>query len=110
MSDTTRYRQALLNKRRELLQRVTAIADDSQLPASADSEEQAVELENEEVLTALDEEARQTLALIDQALQRIEGDEYGLCLACGKPIAEARLEAVPYAELCIDCAEKQESA
>ncbi|MFO8025986.1 TraR/DksA family transcriptional regulator [Thiohalophilus sp.] len=110
MSDTAHYRQALLNKRRELIDRVAAIADDSQLPASADSEEQAVELENEEVLTALDEEARQILTLIDQALQRLEHDEYGLCLACGKPIAVARLEVLPYAELCIDCAEQQESA
>ncbi|MFP3874004.1 MAG: TraR/DksA family transcriptional regulator [Thiohalophilus sp.] len=109
MSDHAEYRQALLAKRRELLERVTAIADDKQRPASADSEEQAVELENEEVLSALDEEARAILNQIDQALQRMEQGEYGLCRACGKPIAPARLKAIPHAALCIDCAGKQES-
>jgi len=110
MSDYAEYRQTLLARRRELLERVSAIARDNQLPTSADSEERAVELENEEVLSALDEEARQTLGLIDGALQRIERGEYGLCQSCGNPIAPARLEAVPYATLCIDCADKQEPA
>lgn len=106
MSEYAEYQQALQAKRRELLERVTAIARDSQLPSSADSEEQAVELENEEVLAALDGEARHTLELIDQALQRIEHGEYGLCAECGNPIAPARLKAIPYASLCIDCADK----
>lgn len=110
MSDSEHYRQVLLAKRRELLDRVTAIAHDSQRPASADSQEQAVERENDEVLSALDEEARETLGRINQALQRLERGEYGLCQSCGKPIAPARLEAVPYAVLCIDCADRQESA
>lgn len=109
MSDYAEYREALLAKRRELLERVTAIASDKQHPASADSEEQAVELENEEVLSALDEEARETLNQVDQALHRIEQDEYGLCRLCGNPIAPARLRAIPQAALCIECAGKQES-
>ena len=110
MSDNAHYREILLNKRRELLERVAAIARDSQVPGSADSEEQAVELENEEVLSALDDEARQTLGLIDEALARLERDEFGVCQSCGNPIAPARLEALPYAALCIDCAGRQESA
>ena len=109
MSDTHEYHKALLDKRRELLERVTAIARDSQTPGDPDSEEQALELENEEVLSALDDEARQTLQLIDQALGRIEREEYGICLSCGNPIAPERLKAVPYAALCINCAGSQES-
>jgi RNA polymerase-binding protein DksA len=109
MSDTHEYRQALLDKRRELLERVTAIARDSQTPGDPDSEEQAQELENEEVLSALDDEARHTLQLIDQAIDRIERDEYGICLSCGNPIAPERLKALPYTALCIDCADRQES-
>ena len=101
------YQQALLAKRRELLERVSAIARDSQVPASADSEEQAVELENEEVLNALDGEARQTLQLIEQALHRLERGEYGQCTLCGQAITPARLRAIPYAALCIACAERQ---
>lgn len=43
------------------------------------------------------------LAMIDRALDRIKLGTYGLCLECGEPIAEARLEAIPYAALCIGC-------
>lgn len=110
MSENAHYREALLSKRRELLQRVEAIAQDNSLPASSDSEEQAVELENEEVLSALDDEARDILNQIDQALRRLERNEYGICQSCGQPIAPGRLEAVPYAALCIACAGRQESA
>lgn len=107
--DNTEYRQALLAKRRELLERVNAIASDSQLPASADSEEQAMERENEEVLSALDDEARQVVMQIDIALQRIKDGEYGVCRRCGTAIAPARLKAIPYTALCIDCADQQDT-
>lgn len=40
---------------------------------------------------------------IEQALQRIELGEYGLCVECGKPIQRARLQSIPYVSLCIDC-------
>ena len=45
---------------------------------------------------------------IDTALQRIEDDEYGLCLNCDEPINPKRLEADPTANFCIDCANKDE--
>jgi DnaK suppressor protein len=40
---------------------------------------------------------------IGKALQRIEEGTYGKCNHCGNPILPERLEALPYAELCIDC-------
>lgn len=49
----------------------------------------------------LEENAGHLLAEIDEALRRIEEGTYGTCLACGGPIGEERLEAVPYATLCI---------
>lgn len=48
------------------------------------------------------------LKKITSALQRIEEDEYGYCLHCGKDIAIKRLELDPGASLCIDCANKAE--
>jgi len=44
------------------------------------------------------------LARIDQALKRLEEDEYGWCAECGDPIAYKRLEIDPAAALCIGCA------
>ncbi|MCL2294911.1 MAG: TraR/DksA family transcriptional regulator [Spirochaetes bacterium] len=43
------------------------------------------------------------LRLIDAALSRIHNDRYGLCMKCGKKISEERLEAIPYAVMCISC-------
>jgi RNA polymerase-binding transcription factor DksA len=50
----------------------------------------------------LEESARDTLAEIDAALQRIEDGTYGICENCGKPIAPERLLAIPWTRLCID--------
>lgn len=47
--------------------------------------------------------------MIEEALQRIHEDEYGICLDCGDLIAEARLAAKPYARYCTKCKEKRES-
>lgn len=48
------------------------------------------------------------LQLINNALTRIQQGKYGLCLACGNQIPESRLEALPYAFMCIDCQTKAE--
>ncbi|MCK6511414.1 TraR/DksA family transcriptional regulator [Myxococcota bacterium] len=76
---------------------------------SADFEEQAVELENSEVLAALEDQTHQKLRLIEQTLQRIHNGTYGVCNDCGDPIGTKRLEAIPYATRCIKCAESAET-
>ncbi len=48
------------------------------------------------------------LEMIDEALQRLENDEYGVCLDCGGLIPEARLAAKPYARFCTNCKSKRE--
>ncbi len=48
------------------------------------------------------------LKQVNDALRRFESGTYGLCLECGQPIDPARLKAIPYAELCMDCQRKRE--
>jgi RNA polymerase-binding protein DksA len=55
---------------------------------------------------ALRERSRAELKLVDAALRAIEAGVYGACVSCGKPIAVERLEAIPWAPTCIDCARK----
>jgi len=43
------------------------------------------------------------LRLIENALSRINNERYGICISCNKKIPSARLEAIPYAFMCIDC-------
>jgi RNA polymerase-binding protein DksA len=58
----------------------------------------------------LEENAEHLLAAIDSALGRIDDGSYGTCEACGRPIGEDRLEAVPWATLCIEDKRAQEGA
>lgn len=57
----------------------------------------------------LEEHARESLAQIDRALARIADGTYGTCTRCGAPIPDGRLEAMPKAELCVACKEREES-
>jgi RNA polymerase-binding transcription factor len=52
---------------------------------------------------ALRDRAEAQLALVDAAVERLEAGTFGTCVRCGKPIAAARLEALPWAAYCIDC-------
>lgn len=47
-----------------------------------------------------------TVADIDQALARIDAGTYGMCIRCGNPLPDERLEAVPWAALCVPCSSK----
>ena len=54
------------------------------------------------------ESEQEELREIDVALGRLDGDTYGFCESCEKPIRMARLQALPYARLCVECKQKQE--
>ena len=105
ISNSELHREMLLAKRRQLLKDCRAessllaawgpVADDDQPPRLHD---QFVTLHQHGL-------AYQTLKLIDAALDRVAGGEFGTCLACGEPISNRRLNAIPWAEYCIGCQE-----
>ena len=98
----------LQNLRNELTHRIEAIEADihhKKEPVEKDFAEQVTQRENDDVLTAIDSEAQQTVRLIDAALTRLKDGSYGLCANCGKKIPEGRLAALPYVTTCVDCAE-----
>ena len=88
----------------------TSIGDGYQemLATARDEEDQAtVSLMAETSLTLLGPK-RQELEAIEEALQRLETGTYGLCEVCGQPIQPKRLEIMPEASLCRDCASQRE--
>jgi RNA polymerase-binding transcription factor DksA len=102
-------RRALEKKRFELLQRERQLEADIRRqkdPLSADSEEQATQKENDDVLDALDGEARAEIQQIDLALDRIAAGSYYDCSACGQKIDRERRNFLIDATLCISCASK----
>jgi RNA polymerase-binding protein DksA len=109
MDQYQEIREQLIAKQQELTRRLDNIKSNITRGRSADSQEQAQELENAEVVDALGNEARHELRLIARALDQIKNDAYGDCADCGKPIPPARLKAYPFAERCIDCATAAEA-
>jgi len=60
------------------------------------------------LIEALGSQELKRMRLIDSALTRIQQGKYGLCMKCGKKIPHTRLEAIPYALMCIDCKTAEE--
>ena len=99
-----------LNERREkLLEFVNRVERSARQRLDKSFEEQAIQRENEEVLTALDDSLNRELEQIENALERLEKGEYGFCGNCGEKIADKRLKALPHANVCINCAISSES-
>ena len=64
---------------------------------------------SKELDMSLEENVRDLLRQVDNALARIDSGEYGTCSTCGKPIAAERLQAMPAADQCIGCKSAEES-
>lgn len=74
-------------------------------PLPADFAEQTLTRLNDEVVDSLETQLRAEIARIDRALQRIDAGVGDQCEKCGGPIGGARLEALPYSTLCVQCAQ-----
>ena len=107
-AEYAKIRQSLEQKKQELTARLERIHANLRRGYEADSKERAKQLEDNEVVDALGNEARDELRKISAAIQRLDSGDYGICLACGSPIKKGRLEVYPYADECIDCAEFDE--
>ncbi len=88
----------------QLSERIERLEEDLRQPLDADFAEQATGMEAAEANEALEDAGRAEIAQIRAALERIVSGSYGICVSCGDAIAPARLEALPFAQQCIDCA------
>ena len=88
----------------ELDSRAQGIEKDLQHQLDPDLEEQAIDLEDDEALAGIDEVLRKEMVAIRNALGRIENGTYGVCVKCGGEISKQRLEALPTATTCMECA------
>ena len=116
--DTDRFRDVLLQERQRVQAAIDNLHDENPGTISDETGDDAV-YDNHLADTAtvtydreldytLEENSEHVLAEIDAALKRIEDGTYGTCTSCGKQIAPERLEARPWATLCIDCQRQRE--
>jgi RNA polymerase-binding protein DksA len=117
--DTEHFRDALLDERRRVEHALATLRDEH--PGSLDDEveevatgdnhlaETATATLGREIDYTLGDNAEQVISEIDDALKRIDAGTYGTCTNCGQEIPRERLEANPWASLCIDCKRRAES-
>jgi RNA polymerase-binding transcription factor len=110
--DVQPFKDALLRKRTEIL----GTGGVKPLQASmenntrqGDMADQASGNNEVHIQLKLKQTDAKILQAIEEALLRLDKGSYGVCRDCGEPIAEARLNAIPWTRVCITCKEKQNS-
>lgn len=114
--DTNQFREMLLVERDRVQRALENIHDEN--PGSIEDEtgdetqdqhlgDTATAMFDREMDYTLEDNSEQVRSAIDAALGRIDDGTYGTCTNCGKQIAPERLEARPWADLCIDCARQR---
>ncbi|HEK86386.1 MAG: TraR/DksA family transcriptional regulator [Candidatus Saccharicenans sp.] len=105
------YRKLLLDKKKSIINKLSQFYNESkeiETDTALDVVDKAETSYTKEFLLGLTDSERQLLTMIDQALQRLEKGEFGLCQICHKEIGKKRLQAVPWTPYCISCQEKKE--
>jgi RNA polymerase-binding protein DksA len=115
--DIDRFRDLLLDHRHQVSNAIEYLhrehdgsleEESEEIPSDNHMADVATDTFDRELDYSLEENSEQMLHAIDEALGRIAAGTYGICANCGRQIAEERLEAIPYARLCIDCKRREE--
>lgn len=100
------FRQRLLEQRTELAGDAAARTQEGFAlgrDGSQDVGDDAATTAARQMLLGLGDRERRLLREIDDALERLDGDTFGLCEECGEEIGLARLRVLPHAVLCVEC-------
>lgn len=104
-------RESLVKKKDDLARSLRSELSELEAPDKhhlADLEEMASDTHDTDSLCEIMEVGANTLEQVDRALRKVDDGTYGICEACEADIPMARLEALPFASLCIPCKEKEE--
>ncbi len=100
------YRKKLLAKRADVLATLGVKFDTLARMRPAAEEDQAQLTHDEFVSLHLNSLDYTELRMVDEALDRLQSGDYGVCLACDAPIPAKRLRALPWARYCVPCQER----
>ena len=105
------YKKKLQVRREELLKSIARTEEEGRSAdddPTVDLADKAANSYTKEFLFGQNNTDRATLALIDEALERIKNNAFGQCEYCETELQQKRLEAVPWARNCTSCQEKHE--
>ena len=103
MNEHEEIAKALTARLSELRTHLAKVDRELRKMLPADSEEQAIELENQEALEVIEKTETTEIHQIEAALKRISKGTYGTCAKCGEPIDPRRLKVRPTAATCVPC-------
>ena len=107
--------RGLLEEQRQTLETQLSSADEATRPVELDQQSvgrvsRIDAIQQQQMAIAGQEQAMQLLKKIELALKRIESGDYGYCQQCAEPIMFARLQAQPFASLCLECQAASETS
>jgi len=114
--DLQYFKDIILKKRKKLLEELEAIRENATSEQSAGGSDSTYAYHMADVGTDAQEREKAFLWLarenkylthLNNALERIENEEYGYCAGCGEPIRKERLEEVPHTTHCVSCKNKE---
>lgn len=109
--EKNQIKKKLLNEKEEILKKLSEFRNEGkeiEPGVAQDVIDKAESSYAKEFLFELSDAERKLLIQIDNALKKIERDDFGICEMCQKEISIKRLNAVPWTPYCIKCQEKQE--
>jgi DnaK suppressor protein len=99
------YRQMLLDRRREVLSGLGGKFDDRARMGRVADDDQAQISHDEFISLRMNGLDYTQLRMVEEALDRLDSGDFGICLSCEEPIAPKRLAAIPWARYCVTCQE-----
>jgi len=109
---TAKMEKTLVEQKREIFSNLVAGNEDFKQIVEAMDPKDLADVASDDIdrkmIEAIGSQDLKRLRMIESALTRIQQGKYGLCMKCGKKIPQERLEAIPYALMCIECKTAEE--
>ena len=108
----TKMEKFLSDQKREIISNLVVSSEDFKEIVEAMDPKDLADVASDDIdrkmIEAMGSQEVKRLGMINAALTRIKQGKYGLCMKCGKKIPHERLEAIPYALMCIECKTAEE--
>lgn len=105
------FRKMLLERKERIIRKLSEFINESkeiETNVAQDVVDKAESSYTKEFLLSLSDTERDQLMLIDEALRRLDKNDFGLCQLCSQEISRKRLNALPWTPTCINCQKKAE--
>jgi len=109
--EKAKFKDILLQRKQKIVKKISETYTESKEVETGIAQDVVDKAEisyTKEFLLSLSDAEREQLAMIDEAVERINKCEYGICQMCGHKISKKRLDVVPWTPYCINCQEKIE--